>query len=222
MAQAAMNEVARKAADLAAHLQTIFIQYVRNYVAQQANLLALEPSQSSTTRTAAIGRQKARSLIQAVAKRHAGLAAKLQFYMDQGLHDLTLRDTGSSPLAPSSTHRTTRSSIDANHFGQPGDSDKDWVFLNNVVGIQSDIDRQNANYNRWWYLRSALLAGLGITLGFATYRASRYATIVWCQRSIRSLQSKLDNEEVRERNRHDLEGFGFTYLWWINMMLSRD
>lgn len=43
MAQAAMNEVARKAADLAAHLQTIFIQYVRNYVAQQANLLALEP-----------------------------------------------------------------------------------------------------------------------------------------------------------------------------------
>lgn len=32
----------------------------------------------------------------------------------------------------------------------------------------------------------------------------------------------LDNDVIVPQYDHDLEGFGFTYLWWINMMLSRD
>jgi hypothetical protein len=200
MAQTVMYDIMRRSAGLAAQLR---IKSVRRWQSQVQEVGSPSPETSqptpSTVSEAHTSLDSARSLVQEAVRQNRRSTAQLQ---DIGSLDAHV-PTKQQAAAPPSTF------------------DEDWVLVD-TAGIQSDIEKLNASYSRWRFLRGALLVGLGTTVAFASYRGSRYATIVWCQRSIRALQKRLDHEKVDERNRHDLEGLGFNYLWWINMMLSKD
>ena len=193
-----MYDIVKRLEGLATQLRALFVQRWQSQV-QGNDPLPLEATQSSTAFEAATSLDKVHTMMQDVINQ-----AQRSIPQPQGIGD-------SSAHVPTNQQAAAKHSI----------LDEEWVFVDPAGSVQSEIERLNASYNRWWFLRGALLVGLGTTFAFASYQGSRYATIIWCQRTIKTLQRRLDHGKIDECNRHDLEGLGFNYLWWINMMLSK-
>jgi hypothetical protein len=72
----------------------------------------------------------------------------------------------------------------------------------------------------WRILRVLFLSGLSINLLFIGLRVSRYLNTAWCQRSIRAFETQVNFGGLQERNRHDLQGAKWNYLWFFNAVMN--
>lgn len=85
--------------------------------------------------------------------------------------------------------------------------------------ISEIIWRATANVERISFLRAILLAGLGVSSVWSVYRSLRFGLILWCKQSLRALLKKLDSTDITKEDSDWLNGFKWSVLWWMNIML---